>query len=216
MMDGGMNIGTLAEWVAAVATFLAVLVALRLHTRVFPPKLTLKLRSEDGEATKAILSAQQNGVIVETSERDARYYHVMLSNERPWFVATDVDVYLVSVKTKDANDQYAEIWSGSLPMVASHYGIHPNRTLGADPREYDLCAVVRDKWLELPVRIVPNNFPNKIRVGEGASRMQYLITCQARSLEAVSPRISFTIAWDGQWNDDTIRMRQHMVVRQSA
>ena len=207
--------GTVADWLVAIATLLVVVVALRLHVLVYPPKLTLRLRSIDGEATKVGVGMKQDdGTFVPTSIRDARYYHVILSNERPIILANDVDVYIVSLETEDASGHYAEMWSGSLPLVATHYEVHPNRALGADPRAYDLCSIVRDKWLQLHPRIVPNNFPDRTRIGEG--KIKYRVTLQARSQEVVSPRFAFELAWDGQWDEDTVNMRRHMVVREPA
>jgi hypothetical protein len=148
------------DWLGALATFLAVLVALRLYILIFPPKLKLDLRSKYGERTTVVLTqTNDQGVVIATSIRDARYHHLVLSNTRTWSVGTDIDVYIVSVESEDASGQYTELWSGSLPIVATHYGLPPSRTLGAAAMEFDLCSVVKDKWLELHPRIVPNNFP---------------------------------------------------------
>jgi hypothetical protein len=204
----------LGPWFGALATFLVVLVALRLHVRVLPPKLRLALRSPDGEVTKVAITREEDGVVVETSVRDARYYHLILTNERPWFVATDVDVYVVSIETKDASGRYAEVWSGSLPIIATHYGTPPSRRLGAASLEYDLCSVVKDKWMELHPRITPNNFPRRSRANEGT--IEFRVTFEARSLETASPRAAFEIAWNSQWDDDTQRMRRNMVVKALA
>lgn len=203
--------GSVGQWAGASATFLAVLVALKLHLRIFPPKLRLSLGSPDGDPETVAITKKEDGVVVKTSERKARYYRLRLTNDRPLFVASEVDVYLVSVETADAADRYVEVWTGALPMMATHYGIHPSRTLGADPREYDLCMLVQDKWMELTPRIMPNTFPQRYRMNEGKVKMQ--VTLQARALETVSPRFSFELAWDGQWSDDVAKMRLHMAVR---
>src|SRR5688572_711939 len=65
------------SWLGAIATLLAVVVALRLHVRVIPPKLRLALRSPNGEATTAVLTKEENGVVVSTSRQPARYYHLV-------------------------------------------------------------------------------------------------------------------------------------------
>ena len=202
---------SLGPWFGALATFLAVLVALRLHIKIFPPLLTLKLLSTDGEATTVTITTQNDGEVVSSRSEQARYYHLRLTNERSWIVATDVGVLLVGIETEDASGNYVEVWSGSLPVVATHYGVHPTRTLGAAPQDFDLCSVVRNKWLQLHTLIVPNNFPYRYRVGK---EVRLRLTFQARSLEALSRLFVFELAWDCQWEDDTIKMRRHMVVKQ--
>lgn len=199
-------------WLGALATFLAALIALRLHTRFFPPKLELALLSEDGEATDVTIATRdEQGVVTSYRPERARYYHVRLTNMRPWFVATETSVVLLSVDTPDASGTFTQAWAGALPVVAKYYHVHPTRTLGAAPQDFDLCSVVRNKWVELHVTIVTNNFPQRHRQGE---HVKLRLTLQARSMEALSPPFVFDVAWDGKWEEDTVKMRKHMVVRQ--
>jgi hypothetical protein len=206
------------EWIVsaliAAGTIGAVVVALRLHVRVFPPRLTLRLVSGDGEPVKVnVQTLDHNGSVVHSRPEDARFYRVLLSNSRAWAAATEVGVFLVAIELEDASGKYAPTWSGSIPVTATHYGIHPTRTIGASPLEFDLCAVVRDKWLQLyPAVAVSSDFPYRYRVSDRPIRLR--VTLQARSLETVSELFQFGIAWDSNWNDDTVKMRQHVVVRQ--
>lgn len=39
-------------------------------------------------------------------------------------------------------------------------------------------------------------------------------TFQARGINVDSNIIKIEIAWDGQWNDDTSKMKNHMVVKE--
>ena len=204
--------GDVATWIGAIATFLAVLVALRLHTRILPPALRLSLVAPEGEATTVVITTiDQNGVVTKERPEKCRYYHVRLSNSRPWSGATDAAAQVVKVESPDASGEFMPIWTGILPVNAAHYGVHPSHTLGAAPRDFDLCSVVRGKWVELNPRIVPYNFPHRHR-GEKPLRLR--VTLEAHSLEVVSRIFQFEISWNGQWDDDTVKMRQHMVVRQ--
>ena len=197
----------------AVATLAAVLVALRPHLKLFPPKLKLTLRSADGEATTVQIQRKDpDGTLRTTDSAPARYYHVELSNERPLFSATDVEVFLVGLEVADGRGGHTQLWSGAIPLTATHYGVHPERTLGASPQQYDLCSIVKDRHFHLHPRVFPNNLPASFLAEGGTGRLR--VTLQARSLEVVSPRVAFEIEWDGEWADSAMEMRRHMVVKQ--
>jgi hypothetical protein len=164
----------LGPWFGALVTFLAVLVALRLHAHILPPRLTVRLRSLDGEATTVLVQVAEpdGGALRTTGSIPARYYHVDLSNERPFFPATDVGVFLTGVEVLTANGVYTQLWSGAVPLTATHYGVHPDRTLGAAPQQYDLCSIVKDRHFQLHPRIFPNNLPALFSATGGTGKLR--------------------------------------------
>lgn len=197
----------------AVGTLAAATVALRLHVKFFPPVLRLIFAKPEGRPTPVALRTMQDGAVVSTRGERGRYYHVELKNERPLIPATNPIVYLLAVEVPDAaGSSFSEVWAGALPIVATYYEVHPGKILGADPQLYDLCSVVRGKWVELHPQIQTMDFP-KLWSYEGET-IRFRVTLQARSLEVLSPRYVFEIAWDGEWAEDTTAMRRHMVVRQ--
>ena len=205
---------SLGPWAGALATLLAVLVALRLHLKVFPPKLRLTALNPDGDRTTLSVTTEEGGLVVSTRPEEARFYRVSLTNERRWVVATDVSVHLVCVALKDATGDYFQTWSGSVALTATSYGKQPpGRLLGVAPLEYDVCYILRNKWLQLTPEIVPNNVNVRYRVG---APIQLRLTLQARSLEALSQRFLLEVAWDGAWEEDTTQMRRHMVFREMS
>lgn len=199
-------------WAGALATFLAVLVALRLHVKIIPPRLKLALVSPDGEPTTVDLHTISDGIVISTRKEAARYYHVRLTNERSWVVANDAGVYLVRIDAEDASGKFVTNWSGiSLPITAAHYGTHPTRVVGASEIVFDLCSIVKDKWLAIHPAITPNNFTDKYRTSPGQT-IKLRLVIQARSTETTSDQFEFEVAWDGRWSDDTLEIRRHMVV----
>src|SRR3954469_12960523 len=90
--------GDVATWVGAIATFLAVVAALRLHIKVFPPTLHLRPLNPDGRAQEVAIQSPDGSVRPEK----ARYYDVELSNQRPLIPATNQTVYAVAIDTPDA------------------------------------------------------------------------------------------------------------------
>lgn len=201
-----------AAWAGAIATFLAVLVALRLHIAIFPPKLGVRLVSRDGVATPVTITTMKDNVVLSARTERGRYYHVDLVNERyRWAVAANAAVHIIAVELEDASGkQFIEAWTGAVPIVATYFGVHPDKTLGASPHRYDLCSVVKEKWVELHPQILTQDFPHRHRVEDAPIRLRVIL--QARSLESVSRPFAFELSWDGKWDEDATRMRQHMVV----
>jgi hypothetical protein len=171
----------------------------------------LRLRGVDGRPTPVVVQNIKDNIVEKMEQGIARYYHVELINDRPLVPATNPNVYIVSIARPDAAGAFREVWSGAVPSVATYYGVHPNRILGSDPQLYDLCSVVRGYWVQLFPQIPTMDFPQFLRQ-EGGQPVRVRVTLQARSLEAVSDRVSFDIAWDGQWADGAEEMRHHMVV----
>jgi hypothetical protein len=193
----------------ALATFAAVLVALfgqAFRAKFFPPKLSLRLLSAEGEKAVVRLQWQEGGAIRERME-DCRYYHVRVSNARRWSSANQVQVMLLEVQELAANGQFQIAWTGAIPLGWRHQQLYPvSRTIGASA-DVDLCSVVKDKWLEIHPLVKPFNLEVQRR-----QPTTFMLSLQAQGSEAESAVIRVRIAWDGKWHDGAQEMRRHLVV----
>ena len=102
-------------------------------------------------------------------------------------------------------------WTGDIPLQWRFQQIYPlARTVGPDA-VCDLCSVVRGKWLELQLLIVPNNLVVRYR-----EAVEIVVSVQARAHEGVSPIKRLRIRWDGGWSDDDDDMLNHAVIEEIA
>ena len=197
----------IAQVAIAVGTIAAVIVALFggwLRARFAPPKLTLRLETNDGVKIPVNLTAPDGN----TRQTEGRWYHLRVENERRWSPATQVQVFLLRIEEPDAAGEDRLTWIGEMPMRWRHQEIHPRvRTIGY-PADCDLCSVIKEKWLELNLLITPSEINAKRR---DACRLT--LTLQARGMESDSNLLRVQIAWDGKWANDDKEMAQHMVVK---
>jgi hypothetical protein len=204
-----------AEWwvqfAAAVATFLAVLVALfgqAFRGKFFPPKLRSALADARGERTRVRLRWIEEQTPVEREE-DARYYHLRVWNDRRWSPAQQTQVVLLRVDEPDAGGVLVPIWTGDIPLGWRHQSVTPlQRTIG--PEAYaDICSVVRGKWLQVHTLIQPNNLATVRRAA-----CILVVHLQARSSEVDSKIVRIRIAWDGDWHDGAEEMKRHLKIEE--
>lgn len=207
----GMPEGFWWNWGAtaagAAATFSAVLVALfgqAFRDKYFPPKLSCRLLSTDGEHVNVQLSWNEDGTVRERSE-DARFYHLQVSNGRRWSPAREVQVVLLQVEEPGPDGRLHVSWTGAVPFIWRHQEVHAaRRTIGPDA-DADLCNVVKGKWLALNLMVHPFNL--KSRREEACT---LVLTMRAQGNEGDSPTLRLKIAWDGQWSDGALEMRRHI------
>lgn len=200
-----------SDWIVQVAiafgTISAVVIALFrnwLRAWIAPPRLVLKLDNERGSKVPAIIRAP-SGTHRET---DSRYYHVTVGNERRWFPATQVQIFLLRMEEPDAAGQYKMTWVGEVPIRWRHQEIQPLvKTIGYDA-DCDLCSVVKEKWLELHPLIRLTAWDPRHR-----ESCHLIVTLQARGVESDSNLLRVQIDWDGGWADDTDEMAKHAVVK---
>lgn len=197
---------------AALATFLAVLVALfgqAFRAKFFPPQLSLHLLSPEGEKAVARLTWLEDGQIKERME-DCRYYHLQVSNSRRWSPANQVQVMLLRVEEPAPQGGWKVQWTGAIPLGWRHQQLYStSRTIGA-PADVDLCSVIKNKWLALHPLITPYNLEVQRR-----QACVFCLTVQAQGSECDSPAIRVKIAWDGKWHDGAQEMRGHLGVEVS-
>ena len=91
----------------AIGTLSAVIVALfsqAFRKKFFPPKLALQLVNPDGEKTHVQLTWYENNEKKEL-QKDARYYHLRVTNSRRWSSANQVQVILLQVDAPGPNQK---------------------------------------------------------------------------------------------------------------
>src|SRR5689334_6855614 len=127
-----MHWGDVATWFAAIATLLAVLVALygdKLKSRWFRPGLVLRFRDRRGVFQRTELRLPDSS----TRMAEARYYRLCVGNQGRWPIATNVQVFLLQIEEPGAAGAPRVTWAGELPFVWEHQAIYPlARTVGSE------------------------------------------------------------------------------------
>jgi hypothetical protein len=194
----------------AFGTIAAVFVALfgqAFRSRFLPPRLVLKLVKPEGESAKVRLTWVGQGEPKERWE-DARYYHIRVLNERRWSSANGVQVFLIRLEEPGPDGELQVKWTGDIPMRWRNQELFPpTRTIGP-PYDSDLCYVVKRKWLELLPLITPYNLNVK-----RTEKCLVVLSLQARANEADSAILRVQISWDGGWDDGTLEMKSHLIVK---
>ena len=192
----------------AVATFLAVLVALfaeRAWKHCFPPSLRMRVLEQYGERTILRITSQDGAVI----ERPVRYFHLRVWNERrSWSPANQAQVYLTSVEEQAPNGQYQVVWTGNVRIRWRDQEFKSlTQTIGAN-QDADLVRVTEHEVSMMPI-LVPNNLT---ATRPGACR--FVMRLQVRSNEADSEEFRVEVSWNGVWADGDLEMYQHFRVEE--
>ena len=190
--------GVLGTWVVG---FLA-LFGDRLRAWWFKPKLHLELKSDVGSYSPQIDSESGKPVI-----RQARYYHLRVTNRAVYPNADNVQVLLLGVeRINDENRQSGELYV-PLPLGWSN-GVYPlERSIGSKTdASADLLFVREDVLRFVPV-VNPLNFQ---RDYSGATHLR--VTAIAKGIDCESNTIRLTIDWDGKWERDDDAMKRHFVI----
>jgi hypothetical protein len=209
-------------WVSfatAVGTVGAVLVALfsePIRRRFFAPTLQISLSVNPGEGTKADTKVvtHVNGQLQERVTH-SRWFHVVVNNTRRQFTpAHEVRVWMLELAINDQNG-WRTLWIGELPMSWKDQLVKlPSLTIG-HPDEADLCCLTKGAdggarhMLQLGAALWKS--PPTLQWDGGC---HIRVKLQARSIEVSSNVITVEIYWDGQWDDDDVRMQPHLVVTQ--
>lgn len=195
---------TLGQWAGATGTLLAVVAALfgdRIRKAIYPPLLKLTLKNQAGEKTPVNLGERTTV---------GRWYHGRVENARRWSPASQVQVFLLQLEEKSADGGMHVTWTGEIPVRWKHQEASPAARPFGHPFDFDLCSVVKDKWVEIHPIVLPFNLNSRHRT---ASSM--VATFQARGIESDSNLLRVSIAWDGGWSDDAEEMKRHMVVKEA-
>ena len=189
------------DWWVAIGTLGVVFVALfgeRLKRYVWPPRLTITLKSESGEATPVGVEDPKTG---EVRREQGRYYHLTVKNGGS--LATNVAIYLTGVMLRGAGNTWYQAWKGEAPFFWRHGELYPLlRPVGLTPIDADLFEWVKDKWLDFRVLIRPNALPGNTIApfahvpGRWRQPVEMITTVQAKATEGVSAAYLFYVDWN--------------------
>lgn len=196
----------IAEGAAAIATFLAIVVAIwgnRLRQNLgLRPKLVVALNDPPSELTQ-----------VATKDKPlfpAWYYHVRVRNERSWAEAKNVRVVITHLFKPAADGSLVrQPLSGPLQLMWRFAVYKPlYMTLGPD-EVCDLGHLHKGEHFRLTPYVYPSNFNGFLEANE---RLRVVIRAVADNAE--SEPFCVDISWDGQWADGKQEMSDHLVVRE--
>ncbi len=203
----------------AISTFLVALIALFgdvLKGRLFPPKLTLRLKTESGELTTLSL---HDPVTEKISKAMGRYFHLAVANGG-WSIATNTGVYVTSIMLRGVGGDWHQKWNGDALLGWRNGALYPVlREVGPTPIDADFYYLVEDKWIELCVveGARSNNIPTDsepFRPGRWRKQIEMIVTVQAKSTEAMSPPYMFKVAWDGNWEEGDVEILRHIKIEE--
>ena len=202
-----------ASLLTALATIAAVIVALfkdEIRNYLFPVLLKIHLKNDTGELTKVDfkLPDASTGSLTPQSI-DARYYHLLVSNESNQRTANQTQVFLKKVEERGSGGRFIPLWEGEVPIEWDHQSIYPHARNIGQPIYCDLCSVLKSGILQLHPLIIPNNLKATYNT-ETVIRLIF----QAKCNEGVSEMVKIQIAWDGKWNDGDIEMKKHFIIEE--
>jgi hypothetical protein len=165
--------------------------------RLLGPRLKIKLLDQNGTLTNI------------ASGSPGRYYKIDVSNRRRWSPAINVRVILKNILKPAADGTLTpQVLSG--PIQLTWIWLLPQYpTIGPN----EICTfgkLIKGENFYLSTYIVPNNFVGHLKPSE-----KMLIEVQAVADNAESEPLFVEISWDGRWSDDTLQMRQHLVVKEA-
>ncbi|MBZ5698972.1 MAG: hypothetical protein LAN18_10555 [Acidobacteriia bacterium] len=190
----------------AVGTVGAVVATLvqAFRGKLWPPKLSLFLRSEVGEKTRYSNPAPGHAP-------DVRYYHLCVTNERSWSPARDLSVHLMRIDQPGPDDKFQIKWSGDVPICCRDQQIYPLKQTIGSPIEYDICCVGKNPCV---LRILPIIAPNNLTT-QWTGPVKINLLLQVKCSENSSARASVQISWDGTWDDGDAEMKKHFKIKVS-
>ncbi len=203
--------------VSALITLFAVLVALfgrELRAWIVPPTLNIGLGPKNGLALKVWLIPPPSDTVTEPHMAQGRAYHLRISNPRRKIDKVEgVSVTLLRVEKKGKDGSYHETWSGDVPLKWRNEpdGTQPERKIVGTRADSDFVGVVKDKWLDISMKVMPLDLQWRYRVSEDMP-VDLIVTVQARGNEADSEVHRLRVFWDGEWKDGDLEMRKHFSV----
>jgi len=210
----------LADWLVAIGTIGAVIVALfgQLLPRLLPPKLRIKLLDTGGVRQLSHIIQHGGALPVPIGQMWTRYYHVHVSNSRRWTKARTVQVVFLKSE-EETTTGWVEVSIGSgIPLTWQHqYSAGSNRNVGR-PAVADLFRVGQDAsnaTLATSLSITPTFAPFGVPT-EFNQPCALRLTVQAQSDEADSDPITLTIRSNGKWHDGKAEMMRFVSVVQEV
>jgi hypothetical protein len=164
------------------------------------PKLKLSLADPNGEF---INITSDDGATI-----PCRYYHLRVSNTNRWSPATNVRVVITGISNPAADNRYV-----SQPMDAPLHlmwslSAFLDTTVGPD-RFCNLGYLVKGEKFYLTPYVYPNDFPDTL-----GPNQKMMIETKVIADNAQSQPIIIEVSWDGGWEEDTMKMANHLVVKE--
>ncbi len=191
----------------AIGTIGSVIVALFgnwIRLTFSPPNLIVGLLSDEGE--KIDVSNATTGQKVD----EARYYHLLVSNRRRWFTATNTDVRLLQVEEPAPGGSWRTTWKATVPIHCRHQESNPLKHNIGSAMDFDICSVWKTGRVQIHPIIAPNNLKT---VWNGPCDL--ILSLQATSTEVDSRVVRLRISWDGKWQDGAKEMQDHFKIREA-
>lgn len=191
----------LSNWLVAIGTLLAVIVAIWgdcLRSKLAPPKLGFELYNTRGTVTKF---TQGPRVI---------YYHLMVINSRPWFLAKNCQVRLVNISLRGPDNNFRPSPNPVPPtFVWSPAGLLPMATNIAKEQIFDFGRVAEGASEFEPVlHFYPNNFQGRIAANQA---IRYTLEVVGDNVSKVDP-LALEVAWNGKWTDNLDDMALNLTI----
>jgi len=204
--------------IVAIGTLLVAFIALFgdvIKRQLFPPNLSLKLKSDSGESINLSLKDPKTKSV---NEAKARYYHLLVNNKGKT-TATNTGVYMTSILLRGAGGDWHQKWNGDAPLSWRNGALYPLlREVGATEIDADFFYLVEDKWLEVCVvdgaRV--NNIPTDsepFRPGRWRNKVEMIVTVQAKSTESKSAPYMFYVDWDADWEIGDKEILHHLKIK---
>lgn len=198
-------IASCAEWLTAVGTLLIAVLAVFLalfgqHIRalICRPKLTLEEPEEKGHFTFS-------------GDKKIWYCHLSLRNASRW-AAKNCRVLLREAYRRGPDGRYDK----PIPLYAtpqfqwSFPGITPMTPTVVKDKRVDLgCLVQGDTLFRPSLYWWPVYFNGNVAAGES---VRYVVEIEAEGLIIRPDSVVIEVSWDGQWSDETEKMREHLTV----
>ena len=199
-----METGNVAQWVSAIVSAIIAILAIWgefIRSQLAGPRLAVTLLNPDGE--KTVWTGP--GI----APKPTRFYHLRIKNGRRWAPARNVRIVLTGLARTGADNSFASLpLSGPLQLQWQFAQTSPQYPVIGPDHTCDLGHGESDSGFSLSTYVTPNNFRRMIA---GNQRMRVEIRGLADNGE--SEPLFLEIAWDGEWSDDTVEMRRHLIVK---
>jgi len=189
--------------VVGIGTLLVAIAAIWgefFRSRWTGPRLRVSLLNPIGELT--MVKSKQ-------TRKQARYYHLKVSNDREWPAAENVRVVVTKIFALADGHWVDRSFSGPLQLRWQFAKSHPRFAYVGPDVICDLGRVVQGGRFELRPYDCPGNFTGYL--SEGGQMLVELVAV-ADSGKSEATRIEIT--WDGQWSDKDAEMSRHLVVKE--
>jgi len=187
--------GVLGTWIIACLAIWGGLI----RSFVVGPKLKLELHDAEGEITKS-----DNGI-------PRRYYHLDVINKRKAVKAENVRVLVTKLLRPLADGRFEDDTLNSpLHLTWQFPSTQPKfLTIGYNHESCDLGYIPEGGHFRLTPYLVPNKYNVELQANNKI-RVELVVIAE----NAASNKIYLEISWDGEWSDDSKKMKKHLVVKE--